>query len=290
MNANRTPIVSIIVPTYNCKEYAKVCIEHILNQTYPYWELFLVNGASTDGTTELCDNFANQDNRITSIHDIDGLVQARNVGFEHATGDWIMYIDGDDWIDMDTLEKLIDSTQRYENLEVVFFNYVQDFNGEKIQKWKWECKEKEYLYKDGDCMTLSNHTLFYKSGISEAYNKIVRTDFARKHLLYHNKKLRQGVEGTEYTLRVFRNATRVLYVNEDFYHYRYNINSLGHKIDEKDAKYISEGFLEIYRYIENLPIEYQNNFKKALYERSLYALIAKAMSTYFNPFNKENIL
>lgn len=290
MKENENPLISIIVPMYNCKDYAKVCIEHIVNQTYPYWELLLVNGVSTDGTTELCDEYANSDERITSIHNIDGLVQARNIGFEHAIGDWIMYVDGDDWINIETLEELINASKRYEDLDVIFYNFIQDFNGKKNQKWKWICNDNEHLYTGEECMMLSNHTLYYKSGIYEAYNKIVRKGFAVNNALFHNKKLRQGIEGTEYSLRVFAKAQRALFINNNYYNYRYNSNSLSQKIDEKDAKYLSDGLLEVQSYINTLPLKFHNDFQKALYERSLYILIAKAMSTYFHPNNKEKYL
>lgn len=282
-------IISIIVPTYNCRDYAKECIENIINQTYPYWELILVNGRSTDGTTELCDEYASTYDNIFSIHDIDGLVQARNVGLEKAKGDWILYIDGDDWIDTESLEKLIEASKRHKGVDVVFFNYVQDFYGKSIEKWRWPEKEHEKLYIGDDCRRLAKDCLHLKLGISEAYNKIVRKSLIDKFNLKHNPLLRQGIEGTDYSIRVYFYAKTILYLNEDLYHYRYCETSLAHRIDEKDAYYIAEGLETVKDFIDtNVKDDEKYEFMQALYERSLYALIAKSMGTFFNPLNKNS--
>lgn len=286
---NDNPKISIIVPTYNCVEYVPKCVGNILKQDYTNWELILVNGRSKDGTTELCDKYASEDDRIMSIHDIDGLVPARNVGYDHATGDWIMYIDGDDWIDEDALETLVDATKRYDNIDVVFYNYIQNFNGKDIQKWHWECGEPERLYTGKECIDLSYKVFYYKLGISEAYNKIVRKDFADKYELKHNSNLRQGIEGSDYSMRVYFYAKRMLFISRSIYHYRYNPTSLAHVVDEKDAYYISDGFHEVQKFIDStVPVEYKAKFKKALNERCLYGLIAKALSSFFNPRSKNS--
>lgn len=92
-------IVSIIVPVYNCKDYLKRCIESILTQSYQHIQLIIVDDGSTDGSSEICDGYASQYSRIQVIHQANGGVsKARNAGLKRATGDWILFVDSDDYI------------------------------------------------------------------------------------------------------------------------------------------------------------------------------------------------
>lgn len=104
-------MVSIIIPVYNVEQYISQCIESIFAQTYTDFELILINDGSTDKSGEICDNYAKKDSRIHVFHKKNGGVSsARNVGIEHATGEWINFIDSDDWISPDYLEKLMQNT------------------------------------------------------------------------------------------------------------------------------------------------------------------------------------
>ena len=99
--------VSIIVPVYKVEDYIRECLDSILAQTYPYFELILVDDGSPDNCGRICDDYAKGDNRIKVVHKVNGgLTSARNAGLEVAKGDWIMHVDGDDWIEPDMLEKM----------------------------------------------------------------------------------------------------------------------------------------------------------------------------------------
>ena len=92
--------VSIIVPIYKVEDYIRECIDSILAQTYPDFELILVDDGSPDSCGRICDDYANRDNRIKVVHKVNGgLTSARNAGLEVAKGEWIMHVDGDDWIE-----------------------------------------------------------------------------------------------------------------------------------------------------------------------------------------------
>lgn len=99
----KQPLISIVVPAYNVENYIRKCIDSILNQTYSNWELLLIVGGQ-DSTPSICDEYASKDSRIKAIHDNKGLAPARNVGFHNAVGEWITYIDGDDWVEPNMLE------------------------------------------------------------------------------------------------------------------------------------------------------------------------------------------
>ena len=102
------PLVSIIVPIYNIEEYVGRCIESIINQTYTNLEIILVDDGSLDSSPIICDEYGVKDKRIKTIHKLNGgLSDARNAGLDIATGDYITFIDGDDWYDKNAIEKLV---------------------------------------------------------------------------------------------------------------------------------------------------------------------------------------
>jgi glycosyltransferase involved in cell wall biosynthesis len=102
--------ISIIVPVYNVEKYLKTCIESILSQTYKNFELILVNDGSTDNSGKICDSFSLNDNRVKVIHKSNGgLSDARNAGLELANGDFIGFVDSDDYIDDHMYEELLNN-------------------------------------------------------------------------------------------------------------------------------------------------------------------------------------
>lgn len=284
------PIFSIIVPCYNVRNYLQKCVDSLISQIYHNIEIILVDDGSTDGTSDICDEYANKDSRIKVIHkENGGLVSARNSGYNVATGEWLMYLDGDDWIDTNTCEKLINYISDYPDIDIIFWKYIQELDNTSIKgKMEWPCKEKLHLYSNDECKELAYNTLIYKSGIATAYCKLIRLSYAKKYNIYHDKRLRQGAEGIEFSLRAFYYAGKALYVNEYFNHYRYNPNSISKQVNETNTKYLIDCFRIIEYDIENF--ENKEIFKEALYQRIVYVLIAIAMSTYFHPANKDCLL
>lgn len=103
--------VSIIVPVYNVERYIRKCIDSILTQTFHNFELLLINDGSNDESGVICEEYAVKDNRIKVFHKKNGGVSsARNLGIEKASGQWITFIDADDWIDKETLEKCLEAS------------------------------------------------------------------------------------------------------------------------------------------------------------------------------------
>ena len=99
-------MVSLIVPVYNIKEYLPACVKSLVNQTYTQLQILLVDDGSTDGSSELCHSFT--DPRIQVIHkENGGLSSARNAGLSAATGDWVLFVDGDDYLATDAVERLL---------------------------------------------------------------------------------------------------------------------------------------------------------------------------------------
>lgn len=105
-------MISVIVPVYNVKPYLQKCVDSIRNQTYQNLEIILVDDGSTDGSGEMCDEYANKDSRVIALHQKNaGQGAARNLGLDTAHGEWVGFVDADDWIDLNYYEKLVQAAE-----------------------------------------------------------------------------------------------------------------------------------------------------------------------------------
>ena len=131
------PLISVIVPIYKVEQYLSECVDSILQQSYENLEVILVDDGSPDSCPEICDRYAVTDNRIKVIHKPNGgLSDARNTGLKAATGEYILFIDSDDyWIDKNAIkkliEKLVNSRTRSFQCDLVFFGRTT-FSSNKI--------------------------------------------------------------------------------------------------------------------------------------------------------------
>lgn len=138
MNCKST-VVSIIVPIYKVEKFLERCVNSICAQTYKNLEIILVDDGSPDKCPQMCDDFARKDNRIKVVHTRNGgLSSARNVGIENSTGEWLMFVDSDDYIDSEMVQKLYDSVQQFDT-KIAFCTltaFIEDENGyREFQLW-----------------------------------------------------------------------------------------------------------------------------------------------------------
>ena len=111
---NQNPRISVIVPVYNVEQYLPRCVESILAQTYENLEILLVDDGTKDNSGAICDAYARQDARVKAIHKKNGgLSSARNAGIDAATGEYLSFVDSDDWIEPDMYEKMMALMEKY---------------------------------------------------------------------------------------------------------------------------------------------------------------------------------
>lgn len=126
------PKISVLVPVYNTEKYIKKCIDSIKSQTITDWELILVDDGSTDDSGKICDEYAKQDEKITVYHKKnEGISATREFAVQHANGTYIQFVDSDDWIDADMLERMYEAAQA-KNLDIVGCNFIQEFGDYEI--------------------------------------------------------------------------------------------------------------------------------------------------------------
>ena len=104
------PLITVIVPVHNCAYYLKKCISSILNQTYRHLKIILIDDGSTDKSGVLCDKYAAKDSRVRVLHKPNGGVSSvRNKGLEEASGEYVTFVDADDWLPVDAIEALYEA-------------------------------------------------------------------------------------------------------------------------------------------------------------------------------------
>lgn len=280
------PAVSIIVPVYKVPEqYLRKCAESCMGQTLQEIEILLVDDGSPDGCGSICDEYAAKDPRVRVIHkENGGLCSARNAGFAAARGRWIMFVDGDDWIDGQMCEQMLGPGEK-ENVDLVMCGFTREY-GHSSQEYKFYLRDYmtgEKVYEGKECKWLQQQLLVYNGNIAVAYSKLIRRDFLEEHRIVHDEVLRQGAEGLEFNIRLFEHVRRALFINKSYYHYLYNENSISSSHSEENHRYVIRCFEKIRGLIE----ESSNRDRLIPWfdNRLLYVIITTAVSGYFNPDN-----
>lgn len=232
-------VVSIVVPVYNVEPYLEKCVNSIVNQTYQNIEIILVDDGSTDGSGIKCDEFAQKDKRIIVIHkENGGLSDARNVGIEKATGDYIMFIDSDDWIDADTVECAVQAVKD-NNADVAIFGMYIDYSNAPS-------KTRIPLIKGSfDGKTALIYLNSFKNINEAACNKIYKTNLFNEIRYPKGKKC----EDCFTTYKVFDISKTIVTIPFPKYHYFQRENSIS-KNSKVNMEYI-EAAIEQCDYIKN---------------------------------------
>lgn len=256
-------LISIIVPIYNVEKYIHKCINSIINQTYKNIEVILVDDGSTDRCSEICDEFAKKDNRIKVIHQKNsGLSEARNTGIENSSGEYLLFIDSDDYIEVCTCEHLIKCLSK-EKVDIIQFK----------KRIYFENKPTEILDKD---ISSTNHENYKVYNRSTAYDMYMNNkEFTREawDKLY-SKKLFDNIkfpkdrlaEDLATTYKLILNSNKLAVLDIELYNYLIRSNSIMGQKSIKLMEDACKGHLEIY------------NFNKVHYRK----YIKVSLSNYFN--------
>lgn len=201
-------MISIVVPVYNVEKYVKKCIDSILKQTYSDYELILVNDGSLDSSGEICSYYANSDCRIKVIHKKNGgLSDARNTGIQQAKGDWITFIDSDDYVSEDYLETLYNLIV-YNNADI------------SIASFTVVSKFKNADFSDGSKSIMNSEETIRRMLLGEgfdmgAWGKMYRTSFFKNNL-YPVGKL---FEDSKTTYQIISQANKIAFYSKSIYYY-----------------------------------------------------------------------
>lgn len=211
------PLLSIIVPIYNVEQYLDRCIQSILNQTYQNLEIILVDDGATDCSGAIADSYAAKDKRIKVFHkENGGLSDARNYGLEHVTGDYILFIDSDDFIVNIMCERLI-TVASSNNADIVSCNYYIYRGDDDISIHTMSVQDDKRTFTGMDM--LRYYLLKTESfDLNVVWNKIFKLDLFNGVEPVRFPKGR--VQEDNFTIfRLFLNANSIVTVNEPLYYY-----------------------------------------------------------------------
>lgn len=234
--------VSVIIPIYNVSIYIQDCVLSVLNQSYENVEIILVDDGSSDESGQLCDELAKRDSKIIVVHkENGGLSDARNTGIRVATGDYILFLDGDDfWDDSEALLRLVQRVTKT-NGDVINYSYKKyfDSDGRKIPYIR-EKKEMPLglLTKEERIKDLIDRDLY----IASACNKMIKKSLFMKNDLFFRKNIYS--EDIEWCARLLVCSEKMDFVDENFYCYRQRENSITHTISEKKCVDLCNNILD----------------------------------------------
>lgn len=211
-------MVSVIMPVYNVEAYITRAIESVLKQTYSDFELLIVNDGSPDNSIQIAEGYAHKDNRVKIINKVNGgLSDARNVGMQHAKGEYIYFLDSDDYIEENLLEITI-AKMKKENLDVVLFGYYTDYVDDK-ENIKTRntviMKESKYTEECSNILELSQELLLI---LGYAWNKVYRKDIIDKNNATFVKGI-SLIEDILFNEIILSKAKNIAIIDKPLYHY-----------------------------------------------------------------------
>lgn len=203
------PKVSVIVPVYNAEKYLIQCIDSILAQTFTDFELILVNDGSKDSSGKICDEYARKDNRIIVIHKENGGVSsARNIGIDITQGDWIVFVDSDDYISADYIMNIYPHDEDFGVCSIQCIG-----NSSKLLKFKTDKIITRNQIAD---WILCNSQEF--SFIATPWAKIYKTKIIKENDIIYNEKIKYG-EDTDFVYRYLIHCNSIKLTNCAVYYY-----------------------------------------------------------------------
>lgn len=245
-------LISIIIPVYNTEKYLQKCIDSVRCQSYKNLELIFINDGSTDSSSAILGRAAEFDSRIKVIEqENSGLSAARNRGMREASGECIMFLDSDDWLDKETCEIALGKMKQYD-VDVVLWSYVREYREKSLKTPLFS--DKEIIWQSNDIQRLFQRMVGLTGkelaepqktdSLITAWGKIYKKNVLKDIEFVDTKII--GTEDALFNIQVFSRIQSALYIPDFFSHYRkYNEISLTHHYKEN----LAEQWKELYQRI-----------------------------------------
>lgn len=236
--------ISIIVPIYNCEKYIQRCIESILSQKYDNYELILVNDGSTDSSYEICKRYSEKNEKIILINQKNqGVSIARNNGIKSSTGEWITFVDSDDWIEQDIYKKAL---------------FVAKQNNADLIQWQYKINgdiKKQPGFVDKETEIIINNSIILDYWKNACWTLLVRKEIISKNNIQFPENITMG-EDRYFTYCCYGCVNKIIQLPEMFYNYSINPESVTANFSEKKIADDICSLKELELFLKN------NNIKK----------------------------
>lgn len=259
------PSISIICPVYKAENYLRKCIDSVISQTYNNWELLLIDDGSPDESGKICDEYSIIEKRIRVFHKVnEGVSSARQYGLDHATGEYVIHIDPDDWIEQNMLEELYKCAKANDS-DMVICDFIEEYSYKRI----YRCQKPTSLQSKSVLLEM------YMKLHGSCWNKLIKHETIKKYHIHFPENISYCEDLIFITALLQHNIT-INYLNKAFYHYIQdkNPNSLVKTINRE--RIIND--IKIINIIERIiaekkiipPIIYKTYLGKGILERSFY--------------------
>ena len=218
-------LISVIVPVYNAEKYLRTCLDSIVNQTYKNLEIILVDDGSTDGSGAICDEYADKDVRIKVIHSTNkGVTAARINAFKTSSGDYITFVDADDFLDCNMFKKMLDTIME-DNTDIIVCQYI-NYDSKTKKQEKSMLRPPIGIYYKEDIVRLLKKNFLYneKTGIADMppflWAKLIKREFVQEIL-----NVEIGLSYNEDQVGIFTLLLRInsmSIIQDYFYYYRHH--------------------------------------------------------------------
>jgi glycosyltransferase involved in cell wall biosynthesis len=289
---DKSPLISIIIPVYNTEKYLAKCLENVINQTYKNIEIVVVNDGSSDNSIKIINEFREKDTRFILIEQSNhGISNARNSGIKASKGEYIVFIDSDDWVDLEMCEQLVNAINEHE-VDIVFCSYLREFrNGFNKPRYILD-KERIFDKNESTDLRLRLFGLFEKDlkdpshadTLGTIYSKLYRTNIIKdNNLEFIDLNLIGSAEDVIFNISYFKYVSSAYYIHQCLYHYR-KINETSTTTNYRPQLF--EQWQSLFRII-NSKIESEqlnDNYKIALNNRialSIFGLGLNVLSSDF---------
>lgn len=282
--------VSVIIPVYNAEDYIKECIESMLKQTYKNIEIILINDGSKDLSADIIDEYAEQDNRIKAIHiKNSGVSTARNIGLQNSTGDWITFVDSDDWAEPDMVSFAVKKAEETD-ADIVMWSYFKNYANQQLSLSLLPGGN-QVIEEDKDLFHLKAiYSMYGEKGVKESVSSGTVWCKLYKRSLIENNGLQFKVgltraQDTIFTINAVECATKIVYYEKNLYHYRItNTSTTSGTRYIKDTKSPFNMLLnEFYSFIKNF--NKNEDYYNVFYARTIQVLMWHLKHNYFHPDN-----
>lgn len=221
---NNNPLVSILSPCYNVEKYLPKCLDTIIGQTYSNLQIVLIDDGSKDGTWEIMQEYATKDSRIEVYHqDNKGVATTRNNLLDKVKGDFVLFVDSDDWVELTMVESLL-GIQKQSDADIVVCDMVKN-------DYTSDLSDKSYISYNNNQIVKA--FLEHKWLNGSLWNKLVKTS------LLHNERFHCGISYGEDALfcwHLLQHVMSVVVCKQQLYHYRMNDASLSHQVWTPEKK------------------------------------------------------
>lgn len=232
----KEPLLSIIIPVYNGKDYLKACIDSVLHQTFSDWELILIDDGSRDGSGELCDTYATDDRIIVVHRENGGQAAARNQGLSMARGRYVGFVDCDDWLDADMYATLV-STLEEHDADVVVCGFIEEYAGSR-----------KLVNADGTTNVYPGEEAM-KLLLQGRMGSYLWSMLFRRSVVVEPMPHLEPFEDHATIFKWFSHARRVVVMGRAFYHYRQLQGSSLHSYNHRKGNNFFMAIKERYHYI-----------------------------------------